>query len=96
VSSPILTIEISDWAGLPRASCPVCKRFHKVAPTVEEARKAVKAHMWVRHVEEVAAHREAQAAMKATLYDADGKLITRMPLPDDAAFEDLKTQLKET
>lgn len=94
--SAILKIEMSTWSGgLPRATCPVCKRISRVGKTVEEARASIKAHMWLWHIAEVEAHREAHAAMQATLYDGDGKLITRMPLEDDAAFENLKSQIKE-
>lgn len=91
----LLKIEMSEWSGLPRATCPVCGVISRVGRTVDEAKAAIKAHMWERHVAEVEAHRAEEAAMKATLYDADGKLITRMPLPDDAAFDQLKKQIKE-
>lgn len=51
--------------------------------------------MYVRHVAALGEEREQAARIAATLYDANGKLIERMPLPDDAAFADLKSQLQE-
>lgn len=90
----LLKIEMTEWCGLPRAKCPLCP-IARVGDTEADAKAQIKAHMWERHIAEVEAHRAEAAAMKATLYDADGKLIDRMPLADDAAFADLKQQIQE-
>ena len=91
----LLKIEMSTWAGgIPRAKCPLCP-IARVGDTVEDARAQIKAHLWERHIAEVEAHRAEAAAMKATLYNADGKLIDRMPLPDDAAFQLFKKEIQE-
>lgn len=90
----LLNIEITDWSGKPRATCPVCRKHSRVAHTEAEARLLVRKHMRERHVAEVEAHREEASRLKATLYDPTGKVVTHHELPDEAAFQAFKTEIE--